>query len=158
MLYICILAIFCWILSININIRIRNRQGFRIYIKIGGIPLWVNIIKMMKNKKLRFKELHKDFIKITNPLVQKIIENLKIRKCDLIISVSDEHPYVLYNLNMLFFYLSKKIKHKKLKLLIGKEAISYDFVLGINIWKMVKIIVSNYNDFRMLIKKEVSYE
>lgn len=154
-----LIVIIIVLLVIRVQLKVEKKEKFKIFLVIGGI--YKKKLNKEENSDYGFKEFLETINRLNKPILDKILTKSTVKKVDVTASFNlEDNPYIIFSGHLLLLELRKqlilifkKIKKERYQVLIGNKKLEGKLILSIGLIKLVIIILSNYPEFKMIIKK-----
>lgn len=149
-------------LFIKVQLKIEKKEEVLIYLMIG------KFYKKKLNKKTGKSNTLKDLLeivrKINNPIIEKILKKVTIENITITAGFKiDDSPYIIFSGHLILLQLQKiitssfkKIKKQRYQIVVNNKQLKGEVLLSINLIKLVIIILCNYHEYQMIVRKEIS--
>ncbi|MBQ8292198.1 MAG: hypothetical protein IJX78_00160 [Bacilli bacterium] len=155
-----ILLLFIILIIIKIKLIIEYDQEFKIMLVIGNIYK-IKLNKQNNNQNTGIKEVLEVLKKITNPFLIKFLNQSTGCISFIVGNNLFDSPYLIFSsymgLILIKNELSKlvgKIKKENYQVIINEKSLKMELIFSISLLKLAIIILTNYQNFKLLIKGE----
>lgn len=150
------------LLFVKIELKIEKNNRIDTTLIISKIFKYkIDLDEMVKSNSSNIKDTINGIKKITNPFIRKVFSEATVERINIkLLFKIDDNPYIIFMGHMLLLKLRnlcydsfKKIKKEYFKVSFGKPNFEGVILVSISLGKLVTIIIGNYKQFKLLIKK-----
>lgn len=150
------------LMLLKVELRVEKKDELSAYLIIGKI--YKKKLNIKSEKKLKLKRILVNIKMFQQPIVNKILKASIIEEIEIKVGfkVSDS-PYIVFlgymSLLMVknkLYTMVKKVNKESYNMVINHKKIEGKLKISISLLKLVIIILSNYQEFKMIIKEGVS--
>ncbi len=151
--------LFLILIIIKVRLIIENDKKLKIILTVGKIYK-IQLNKENKKQKTEAKEVLEVIKKIANPF---LLNFLKYTTGDISIIVGNnlfDSPYLIFSSYMVLISIKEeitklvnKVKKEDYQVIIDQKFLKMKLIFSISLLKLVIIILTNYQNFKLLIKE-----
>lgn len=144
---------------VKVELKIEKKEEVFIFLIIG--KLYKKRLNQGSNSNFELKDILEIIKKLNQSIVNNIFKSSSLKKIEIEAGFKiDDSPYVIFLGHMILLTIRnelssmfKKVKKESYNVVINNKKLEGKLILSISLLKLVTIILSNYQEFKMIIKK-----